>query len=134
MVIHITSFTSLRPPSFLFRLAVTCSIYAIFSIMERNRGVTILRRIAYSRIAGLWSLSHLSGEASPKNHTRSLLLDGIVRTACTCSQFRKGSAPGAAFPGFRWLYPLRHASGPGYKERLMTFLGAWMAITPGNPE
>jgi hypothetical protein len=53
--------------------------------------------------------------------------------ACTCSQFWKGSAFGAAFPGFQRLYPLQYASGPGYKEQIMTFLGAWIATTPGEP-
>jgi hypothetical protein len=45
--------------------------------------VTVLRRIAYSRIAGLWSLPHLTGEASGQSPIRPQSPHGAGRTANT---------------------------------------------------
>ncbi len=45
--------------------------------------MTILRRIAYLRLAELWSLPHLSGEASPTSPIGSLWSHGTTRTANT---------------------------------------------------
>ena len=45
--------------------------------------MTILRRIAYLRLAELWSLPHLSGEASPTSPIGSLWSHGVTRTANT---------------------------------------------------
>ncbi len=45
--------------------------------------MTILRRIAYLRLAELWSLPHLTGEASPTSPIGSLWSHGVTRTANT---------------------------------------------------
>ena len=45
--------------------------------------MTILRRIAYLRLAELWSLPHLTGEASPTSPIGPLWSHGVTRTANT---------------------------------------------------
>ena len=54
-----------------------------FLLWRGMRSVTILRRIAYSRIAGLWSLPHLSGEASGQSPISPQSPHGAGRTANT---------------------------------------------------